>query len=410
MTFAAEPTTSMGELCRGWRTIAACSVGMALGLSPHLAYTIGIFATALSKSMGWPRSHIMGALAFSTVALVLLPPLVGRLIDRVGARRVAIVSTIGVACGHVALATINSMSAFYFAWVLFATLGLGTIPLTFAKIISAQFDRARGIALGLVMAGSGVAGAIYPFLLAWIIPALGWRGAYLALAVPPIAISVPILMLWLKDPDRAARDTVAPLAADGITVGAALQSWRFWISAAASLAFAVGSGGLLPNLMPVLTETGLASGRVTQALSMMALSVIVGRIGCGFLLDRLRAPFVAVIVAAPAALCMIALATAPGQIAALLLVVALGLVAGAEFDLTAYIVSRYFGRRHYSELYAIQLSIIAVGAGFSPGLIVVIRDRFASYAPVLWLEAVILLGGALMLLTLGRYPARIEAE
>ena len=111
--------SALDELKRGWRPLVACSVGIGLGLSPIPAYTAGIFAMALEQDIGWSRSQILVPLMFIPVALVVLGAVVGRLADRIGARKVAICSTIGLSLSFVLLATMSrNIAHFYAAWAL----------------------------------------------------------------------------------------------------------------------------------------------------------------------------------------------------------------------------------------------------------------------------------------------------
>jgi cyanate permease len=162
----------------------------------------------------------------------------------------------------------------------------------------------------------------------------------------------------------------------------------------------------MPNLMPMLTESGLSAGDAARALALLAVSVTIGRLLSGFMLDRIWAPLVAVLLVVPAAIGVLTL-TLPGLslTSAMIAVGIIGLVAGAEFDLIAYITGRYFGQRHFSELYGIQYAVFGLGSGTAPALYGTIRDMTGSYLPALLLSVGLLLGAVALLLTLGRYPA-----
>jgi MFS family permease len=395
------------ELRRGWRALVACSVGTGLGLSPIPAYTTGIFATALQKQYGWSRGEILFGVVFVTVALVLLGSTVGRLTDKLGARRVAITSTIGLGVALMLLSTIGAnILSFYAGWVLIALVSLGTLPMTYAKVVTGWFEHARGLALGIMLASTGISGTIFPFYLNALIAGPGWRVAYLGLGALPLLIAVPVLLLWLKEAAPREGPTAA-VEADGLPVREALAQYRFWAAAIAALCVGAGTGGLMPNLMPLLADNGLTAGSATKVLAMLAISVTLGRLLCGWMLDRLWAPLVGIILITPAALAA-AILTLPGLgfAGSAIAVAAIGLIAGAEFDLVAYMTGRYFGRRHYSELYGIQYAIFGLGAGIAPASYGAIRDHLGSYYPVLLISAALFAASAAILPTLGRYPAR----
>lgn len=405
---AAAPS-ALDELKRGWRPLIACSVGIGLGLSPVPAYTAGIFATALQKDIGWTRGEILTSLMFIPVALLLLGSSVGRLVDRIGARKVAITSTIGLSFSFLLLAMIgHNIAHFYAAWICLAIVSLGTLPTTYARVINGWFDKARGLALGLSLAGTGITGAFAPFYLNWVIGSYGWRIGYLAYGALPLCIALPILLLWLREAPEIARSEAAP-AADGVTVREALHDYRFWVMAFAALGLAAGTSGLMPNLIPLLTDRGYSLATASRVMAALALSVTGGRLLSGVLLDRLWAPLVCTILVVPAVIAL-ALLAQPGMNHAVSTgaAITLGLVAGAEFDLVAYLVGRYFGRRHFSELYGIQYAFFGMGAGFAPACYGVLRDHLGSYEAVIWVSAGLFVCATAALFTLGRYPRRFQ--
>jgi MFS family permease len=423
-----NPTTNppgpgkLGELRRGWRPLVAACVGIAFGLSPHSAYTIGIIASAMHADLDWPRGEILAATLVGTVMVILLGTFVGRLIDRIGARPVALASTGGVGLGLLLLSTAgSSLPGFYALWGLLTVLGLGTLPMTYAKIVTQWFDSARGLALGLALASTGLAGAFYPFWLGYLMEGAQWRHGFIGLAGLPLLISLPVQLLWLREPavtgaaatGAAATAAAATAAAEasGLTLGEAVRRYRFWAAAVAAMLLNFASGGLLPNFFPLLTEGGLSAADATRALALLALCVTAGRLIGGFLLDRMWAPHVALVLIAPAICGAILLASQELSFGVAAMSVALiGIATGAEYDLLAYVTGRYFGRRHFSELFGLQFAVFAIGTGVAPGLFGMLRDRLGSFEPVLYLSVATMLASVVLLYTLGRYPAQYAPQ
>lgn len=410
MTSAAQVQDGGSELRQGWRPLVASCVGLALGLSPHTAYTIGIISGPLSADLGWSRSSVLGATMAATLAVILLGTTTGRLSDRLGPRRVALFSTGGVALGLILLALAGRNVTFFYAlWGLMTLLGLGTLPMTYAKIITGWFNRSRGLALGLMLASTGLAGALYPFYIDFWNGVAGWRAAFVGLALLPLLVSLPLQYFWLNEGQPAAADTPAA-DVPGYTLREALGHYQFWVSAIAAMLLNAASGGLLTNFLPLLTEAGLEHGQAIGALSVLALSITAGRLLCGVMLDRLWAPIVALVLIVPAigGLIMLSAQTVDPALA-VGCVVLVGLITGAEFDLMAFIIARYFGRRHYSEIFGLQFAIFAIGSGLAPIVFGTIHDRTGSYDPLLLVSAGMLAAAAVLFFTLGRYPARFAA-
>jgi predicted MFS family arabinose efflux permease len=182
------------------------------------------------------------------------------------------------------------------------------------------------------------------------------------------------------------------------------REWRFWLLGGCfvSLAFAV--GGLIPNMENILKLSGFQHPSIVTLTSLIGLSVIVGRILGGWLIDRFWAPAVAaVLLSAPAAACQILLASDLSYHAAMLAIALIGMAAGAEYDLLAYMVARYFGMKSYGSIYGSLYSFFALGAGLGPVFFGANFDRTHAYHLSLNLASVLFIAPALLLLLLGRY-------
>src|SRR5690606_1525032 len=165
----------------------------------------------------------------------------------------------------------------------------------FAKLVGGSFTRHRGIALGITMAGVGLAAAIVPPPLSSLIAERGWRAGHLALAVVPLvgavagAFPVPNGRLAAAPAPPAQGAGAAPNTDDGW-----LRSRAFWFMAAASAAMSLAFMGLLPQFVPMLMDGGLDAVTAGGVAGTIGLAVISSRLLIGYLLDRLFAPRVAV--------------------------------------------------------------------------------------------------------------------
>jgi MFS family permease len=108
--------------------------------------------------------------------------------------------------------------------------------------------------------------------------------------------------------------------------------------------------------------------------------------------------------ALPAVACLLLAQPQVPAAAALLSAALIGLAAGAETDLVAYLTARYFGLAHYGRLYGLQYAVFGFASGVSPFLFGKVFDVTGSYQPILLFAAVLFVTGATALLTLGRYP------
>ncbi len=376
-------------------------------------YTIGMFAPILAHEFHWTFAQIFAGITCTTIAVIVSSPAVGAAADRFGVRPVALTSVALFGISFMALALSNgSLVLYYSTWLIAAFVGAGTLPITWTQAVSNGFQRGRGLALGLSLIGTGLFGYAIKPIGTWLIAVLGWRGAYVAIGAMPLLLALPVGLLYFRDPGRApvgaggrrpsaaARSALVP----GLTMRETCREWRFWLLGLCfvSLAFAV--GGLIPNLENMLRIAGFQRTDIVTLTSLIGLTVIVGRILGGWLIDHIWAPAVAaVLLGLPALACLRLASPHLDYHGAMLAIAAIGCAAGAEYDLLAFMVSRYFGMKHYGTIYGALYAFFALGAGVGPVFFGANFDRTHAYTLSLHLAAGLFLAPSALMLLLGRY-------
>jgi predicted MFS family arabinose efflux permease len=389
-------TTDLGEreLARHWKTVLAAMVGVGFGCTGLPFYTLGLFVRPLGGTFHWTRAEVTGSSFFLHGGVIVIAPFVGTLVDKFGPRRVGLVSLAGLAAGLLTLSLANRhVSSLYLGWTLLAVLGSGTTPIVWTRAVNRCFNRQRGIALGLSMAGTGLAAIFGPMLLTPILQEYGWRAAYRVMAVATAFVALPLVALLL-DETREGNDVQAPV--DGTPLKAALRTGWFWRAIVCFMVLGGGIAALIVHMTPLLIDSGRTVAQAGRVASLLGIAVIVGRLSVGVLLDRFPATLVGMgFLLLPVVGCL--LLRDGIAVPAVLLI---GLAAGAEVDFLAYLVSRRFGLSHYGRIYAWQLAAFLFGAALSPTLMGAAHDASGSYQTALGVDAGLILVGALMIATL----------
>jgi len=402
------PCSNQSELREHWRTVLACGVGVGAGTTGIPFYTLGIFVQPLGEQFGWSRSEVQGMFTVFAIAGLFTIPLIGWATDQYGSRRVALIALIGTCIGYLCLSLFtHSLVSFYAAAGCLGVLGAGTNPISWTKVIGHWFDRQRGLALGLALAGTGLAGLVAPKYVSWIVDGLGWRAAYLGLAIIPIAAFVVVYFLLEKEKTKQSAkitDTSTDKST-GLTLVQASHQYQFWLLVFAFLLVSIAIGGTIPNLFPLLIDASISKADAASVLGLLGLSVILGRVIAGFFLDKYWAPAVAAFMLLLPSISTIIFAQATLSMPDIILgIVLIGIAAGAEFDLIAYLVSRYFGLRHYGKIYSMLYATFVFGSGIAPPIFAYFHDLHGSYNLVMTSATVLFISGATSLLLLGRYP------
>jgi MFS family permease len=405
-------------LFHGWIVAAAAGFGLACSIATVVAATFSIFVGPIRGEFGWNASAPFWAPLAVTLTAALCAPFVGGLVDRHGARRVILVSFVLEALVLASFHQMDgSLAGFYARYVALGALGLGTTHVAFARVIASWFDRQRGLALGVALAGVGVGGVVLPVLCQWLIGSFGWRLAYVGLALLIILVTLPIMALTIRNtpaqlglaPDGDAPGSERARASDelsslGATFPEARRERIYWQMLLTFLLVGISLQAMMLHLVPLLRERGVGADAAAMAQSTIFAGLLVGRLVTGWLMDRYFAPRVALafLLAPIVGIAMLALGAngASAFVAAALI----GVAAGAEVDVIAYLTSRYFGMRQYSRIYGTFYSLYSLGGGIGPLLTATAVERSGGYASSLWTHIGILAAGAALLATFPPFP------
>jgi MFS family permease len=401
-----------GMFANRWWVVVATVLGLIVGAGPINVFCFGVFLKPITADLGIGRGLLSSALTLHATVAALMCPVFGWLIDRWGVRRVMLPALVFYTLGIAAYALIQA-DPFAITYLIFAVTGLtGTVagPIPYSTVISQWFDRQRGLALGIGMAGVGIGVALMPQLAELLIAAFGWRLAYIGMAVAVVIFAfVPVALFVREPPDFAARPARgqsrgAALNLPGSGVGEALRSSLFWGLGIAFFLDVIAINGTLTHIVALLTDRGIARGVAVTALSGTGIALLAGRILSGWFLDRFWGPYVAIGFFVTPMIGLALLMSHAAGAAPFLGAICLGIGIGAEIDLMAFFASRYFGLRNYAKIYGTMFGMFGLGVGFGPALSGFSFDRFHSYTPIFVVYEIMLLVTCVIFLRLGPYP------
>ncbi|MDQ0642796.1 MFS transporter [Microbacterium murale] len=389
-----------GEFRRGWPTLVFSTIGAGVGLSA-LGYILGTLVVPLQEEFGWGRGEINLASLVSSLGLAAALPFVGKLLDRFGVKRVALISIpLFVVVLTLLSVLTSSLMTFLAFYAMAGFLGAGTSAVTYSKAVVEKFNKNRGIALGIVAGGLGTAGLLLPPLMGIVIANGGWRAAYLTMAVLAALPFVLVFFARLSAPSAvvAIDRTTLP----GLTLRTAVRRREFWSLCVVFFLLGWALLTMIPHFVPLLIDSGVDPVRAAFLSSLVGVGTVIARPVIGWLFDRFNAIYIAVPLFAAAALgCLLLLWAGPG--AAPLTALLIGIGFGAEIDLMSYLSSRYFGPRAFGALYSIVYSVFMIGSAFGPVMAGFAFDATGTYSIPLIVAASMMAVAAVVLLTLPRF-------
>jgi len=402
------------EFRLGWKSVFASAVGIGLGLSPLPYYTLGVFIAPLINEFGWSVEQIMRGLPILILGALVMSPLAGYFADKYGVRKVVLTSIPLFSLAMMSFALNDgSMEIYLLCWGSLAVTGAGTLPVTWTRAVNSWFIKRRGLALGMSLIGTGLFGPLAKIYAATLIELFGWRFAYIGVGLLPLLIAFPIAWFLLHeatDDDLAIKNNdtetlVETRILGGMTASAALHDWRFWLLGFCFLPISFAVSGTMSNLEVMFGAKGFTSYEAIALAAFVGFpSVVVGRVLGGFLLDYFWAPAVAaIILSLPALSLFLVVQPDLSLMIAFFAMFLLGLAAGVEYDLMAYLVSRYFGQLNYSSIYGLIYGFFAIGSGSGPWVFARSYSATGTYDTMLNISAILFIIGALPLLFLGKY-------
>lgn len=383
----------------GWWIILGAALGMAVNAGLYF-YGFGAFFDSLIREFRCSRAVLSGAFSLARLETGLLGPLEGLFVDKFGPRKIMLVGVVLMGGGFVLLGRVSSINEFYLVFVLLVALGSGlgfATPLPTA--VGNWFVRRRGIAFGLALSGIGLGGLLVP-MLSWLIGQYGWRTAALAAGIIIFAVATPIAFIMRHKPEQYGYipdGEAAPTKETGeirgeadFTAREALRTRAFWLLSFAFSIRLMVTGAVPVHIMPFLLDNGFSRGMAAVALGSIALISILGRLGYGWLGDRLQKRYViaGLLVILAGSLLLLGHVKNLWQLVGFLMLYAPSY--GGLAALMQATRGEYFGRKAFGTIMGFMAMIIMIGTIAGPLFAGYVWDITGSYRFAFFIFAVAL--------------------
>jgi len=397
----------------GWYIVAASVLANTI-FSAAFFQGFGVLIIPIERTFGWDRWVISAAMSLRQLQSSVASPAVGLLLDRVSARKLIFWSAVVSSAGLIGLGCAAGIVSFFIFFVVICLGAAGVShAVTWPVIISRWFRRNRGLAIGLAVMGP-IFGTPLVIVNTHIEQTYGWRAVLIAYGII-VLIGVTLLSMLARDrpepyglrPDGDPLDEnaaierpadAAPRRADaGLTLRAVLRTKDFWLFASYLAGTFTINSALQVHMIPYFQQDiGLTAAWAAVVMSLVYLTSGVGRIGGGYLLDRIDYRYVLAAVAAMMGLSLLYLevATVKSLWATLPFALMFGLGLGVLVPMRGAVGAIMFGTRAIGGILGLlQGGSIAAGV-VGPSAMGIIFDMTGNYSIAIWGLIVV---GALMI-------------
>lgn len=404
------------EWKKGWPVLASATIGYGVG-GTLFQMTAGLFIVPMRENLGWSVS----AVALAPIVLLswaIVSPFAGALIDRLGSRRVALIgaSAVGGFVAMLGLLPVSPIMLYSLATLIGIATALTVVP-TYGRGVATWFKSGVGLAFGITLSGSTLVATFMIPATSHIIQSEGWRMGYLGLAAVMLGIGLPTIFFGFREKPAAelSAETTAveERPVTGLAFSQVVKDGRFWLYIATFFISCIPLGGFGSHLQPLLAYQGFALPTAISLGVALVISISIGRVVGGILLDRVW-PFAlggALLITAALGAAALGHITGSGPLIIPFVVVCIiGVGQGAEADFIAFFALRSFGLKAFSTIAGIfgmvgTFGVAVGGFGFSA-----VYDLQGSYLTACYIAGACWVIGGLMLIGTGLFDNHMKRK
>ena len=397
----------------GGPILLACFVGMFGNVGPLIYASFAFIILDLELEFGWSRASMTLSISLLTLVSAAVHPLFGKLVDQFGIRRTMIPSLLLMA---IIVATVPLyLDEVWHLWLIFVMIGVFGVAnnnLSFIRLVAAWFGRRRGLMIGLIASGTGLGLAVLPQATEYAVSLYSWQGGFVFYGCFILFVTLPVMFFLVRETPESvglqidnakSLDKDDPPDISGLTLNQATRTIGFWLLGIGILFASFALWGATSQMGLILIDRGFAPTLAASVIVSMGLALAAARLVIGYLLDQVFAPIVGGVVFLLAATGFAILVYLPTQWTAFVGAALLGIGVGAETELLGYMVSRYFGLRHFGIIYGTIFVGFLLGTSGGPYLYAKSQEILGSYDPSLKFMMVLMLITAVIFACMGKY-------
>jgi MFS family permease len=270
-----------------WLLVIVASVLMGMGAGALIS--ISTFLKPISADFGWLRGETSFAYMAGAIAMGFGGIAMGFVSDRYSTRPVVVLGILCLGGALLLLATQSALWQFYLYYCLLGGFGSSALDAPLLSNVGNWFNRNKGFALGLALAGRALGQGLVPFGAGMLIASYGWRDAYAILGIICVVGMLPLAFIVRNPPGLAEAKEVSRRATAAEQQAAYPVPPKLavaWLSGA-GLFCCVCMGTAMVHAVAIAEDAGIGAREAAGVILLIYVSGFFGRIAFGKLSDHI---------------------------------------------------------------------------------------------------------------------------
>ena len=347
------------------------------------------FIKPLEEYLKVSRTEISTAYMIEMIFYSAFAMVMGWLCDRAGPRTALWVSAVFMGAGMALCSTITAIWQFYALFGVVAGIGHAAVFVVPTSTAARWFVEKRGLAVGITACGLGFGLICIPPMSEYLIRTNGWRTAFVALGALAFLVNLVVGIFMRSKPEdmglkalgagrELSKAAAAPVIRD-YTIGEILTARAFWVVYLTAV-FCYGAEQMLvAHLGPYCATFGIGAQQAALGLSFLGFGNIAGRVGMGWLSDRIGRVRALIMAVGLQAVTTFGLLMISGPYVLYAIMVVVGFCWGGWAVLNVVVLGDFFGMKNLGKAMGFYLTNGMVGSLIGPFLAGVIYDATQSY-------------------------------
>ncbi|KAI3594123.1 putative MFS-type transporter [Cupriavidus sp. U2] len=359
-----------------------------------LYFTFTVFIGPMNDSLGYGKPFLAGGFSLGLLVWAMCSFAVGRLLDRVPARKVMGIGSVLAAIGLLLWAWCPSPALFLLMWMPLGLAMASTLYEPAFVVLRQAFGDGYQKPIVQVTLFAGFASTIFIPIGQWLVLHLGWRETLVIFAALNLFVCAPLhaRLRYAVHPSYSHTGPHTPLAAAASPSIArtTLRQPVFWAVVLAFTATAVIASLLGAHLIPMLTEKGLPVGQQLVVAALIGPAQVAGRLAMARLpIDHpVRLSMPVYIVMSLGLLCL----TLGDGYWLMVAAVCYGCANGVNTMLRAMAMPELISRHHYATLNGLMMTPVLLMQAAAPWIGALLWRVAGGYWLMLWVMVALAIG------------------